>query len=65
MDVLKDGKLVYDLPTLDVMRQQRTDDLERLHSGVRRIMNPHIYHVSLTERLWQLKQDLIQSAREQ
>jgi nicotinate phosphoribosyltransferase len=65
VDVLQEGKLVYDLPTLDALRQQRNDDLERLHSGVRRIMNPHIYHVSLTERLWQLKQDLLQSAREQ
>lgn len=27
------------------------------------LMNPHTYHVSLTERLWDLKQELIQSAR--
>jgi hypothetical protein len=28
-------------------------------------MNPHIYHVSLTEQLWNLKQELIQSAKEE
>jgi len=26
---------------------------------VRRLMNPHIYHVSLTEKLWNYKQELI------
>jgi nicotinate phosphoribosyltransferase len=62
--VLQDGRLVYDLPSIDEMRQIRQADLERLDPGVRRIMNPHIYHVSLTERLWELKQELIQTARE-
>jgi len=23
------------------------------------LMNPHHYHVSLTEKLWQMKQDLV------
>ena len=62
--VLQDGRLVYDLPSIDEMRRVRQTDLERLDPGVRRIMNPHIYHVSLTERLWKLKQELIQTARE-
>jgi nicotinate phosphoribosyltransferase len=41
------------------MRAQRQADLERLDPGVCRIINPHIYHVSLTEKLWHLKQDLV------
>jgi len=28
-------------------------------SGVKQLMNPHIYHVSLRERSWQLKQDMV------
>jgi nicotinate phosphoribosyltransferase len=36
--------------------------VRRLDPGVRRLMNPHIYHVSLTQELWDLKQDLIRSA---
>jgi len=62
VEVLKEGKLVYDLPSVKEMRQRRQADLARLDPGVRRIMNPHIYHVSLTERLWDLKQALIESA---
>jgi nicotinate phosphoribosyltransferase len=64
VDVLKEGNLIYDLPTIEEMRKRRQADVERLDRGIRRIMNPHIYHVSLSERLWDLKQKLIQSAKE-
>ncbi len=62
-DVLKDGKLVYDTPSIEEMRQRRHSDISQLDPGVRRLVNPHTYHVSLTKRLWDLKQALIQSAR--
>ncbi len=52
VEILREGKLVYDLPDLDEIRLRRNADLERLDPGVRRIMNPHIYHVSLTQKLW-------------
>lgn len=59
VDVLREGKRVYEQPSIEEMRAIRDRDLERLDSGVKRIMFPHIYHVSLTQRLWDLKQDLI------
>jgi nicotinate phosphoribosyltransferase len=59
VDVLDEGRLVYDLPSIEAMRQQRKDDMANLHPGVRRIMNPHRYHVSLTQGLWDLKRALI------
>ena len=62
IDVLKDGQLVSDLPTVEAMRAQRRADMNRLDAGVRRLLNPHIYHVSLTQRLWELKLRLIESA---
>jgi nicotinate phosphoribosyltransferase len=64
-DILEDGQRVYDLPSIEDMRQQREADLGRLDPGVRRLINPHIYHVSLTSRLWDLKQDLIEQAKRQ
>ncbi len=63
VEVLCEGKLVYDLPTIEMMRARREADVERLDPGVRRIMYPHIYHVSLTQRLWDLKQALIEAER--
>ncbi len=62
VDVLQEGKLVYDLPTIEQMRRGRQADVHRLDPGVRRLMNPHVYHVSLTQSLWDLKQELIRSA---
>jgi nicotinate phosphoribosyltransferase len=64
VDVLLQGKLVYDPPTIDEIRERRKTDVRRLDPGVRRLMNPHIYHVSLTQRLWDLKQELIHSVME-
>jgi len=62
VEVLDQGKLVYELPTIEEMRDRRLTDVDRLDPGVRRLMNPHIYHVSLTERLWQHKQSLVKEA---
>jgi nicotinate phosphoribosyltransferase len=64
VDVLVEGKLVYDPPHLEVLRRQRQADVARLDPGVLRLVNPHVYHVSLTQRLWELKQELIESAME-
>jgi len=59
---LNEGQLVAELPDLEAMRARRIADVERLDAGVRRLMYPHIYHVSLTQQLWDLKQELIRSA---
>jgi len=61
--ILEEGKLVYTLPTLEEIREKREKDVDRLDAGVRRMMYPHIYHVSLTQKLWNLKQELIEKAQ--
>jgi nicotinate phosphoribosyltransferase len=62
VQILEEGKLLYDLVPIEAMRERRVADISRLDPGVRRLMNPHIYHVSLTERLWNLKQELVTAA---
>jgi nicotinate phosphoribosyltransferase len=62
--VWQEGKLASELPDLEQIRAQRQKDLERLDAGVRRLLYPHIYHVSLTPALWQLKQELIATFKE-
>ncbi|MEI8167938.1 MAG: nicotinate phosphoribosyltransferase, partial [Chloroflexales bacterium] len=59
VEVLREGRLVNELPTLEAIRARRSADVERLDAGVRRIVNPHIYHGSLSQRLWDLKQELL------
>lgn len=64
VDIVRNGKDVYDWPSLDDIRDQRRADVARLDPGVRRLIQPHIYHVSLTQRLWDLKYSLMSSARQ-
>ncbi len=62
VELWDEGRLVYMPPSVDEIRELREKDLERLDPGVKRLLNPHIYHVSLTKSLWDLKQSLIRSA---
>lgn len=64
VEILREGKEVAERPDIEAMRLNREMDVDRLDPGVRRIMFPHIYHVSLTQKLWDLKQELVRSARE-
>jgi nicotinate phosphoribosyltransferase len=60
--IIQDGKIVADRPDIPQMRDIRDKDIHALDPGVRRIMNPHTYHVSLSQKLWDLKQSLIKKA---
>jgi len=40
-------------------KKRRIEDLERLDPGVKRLVNPHVYHVSITRRLADLKAKLV------
>ncbi len=57
------GQRVETPATLAEMRSRRHADVTRLDPGVRRLINPHIYHVSLSPTLWTLKYELIERAR--
>ncbi len=60
--ILDQGTLAYTFPDLAALRDMRERDINRLDEGVKRIVNPHFYHVSLTERLWALKQEQVRTA---
>ena len=60
---IQDGKVVSTVQSFKEMRKTRDQDLEALDPGVRRLMNPHIYHVSLSQKLWELKQTMVQETR--
>ena len=58
-----DGKRLEGSPDLDALRAWRTADLARLDPGVRRMVNPHVYHVSLTAKVKELQRRLVAEAR--
>jgi nicotinate phosphoribosyltransferase len=59
--IANNGELRYQFPSLYEIREQRDKDIQKLDAGVLRLINPHVYHVSLTEKLFQTKRDMLQS----
>ncbi|HEX6220045.1 MAG TPA: nicotinate phosphoribosyltransferase, partial [Acidimicrobiia bacterium] len=57
--VYADGRRKDGEPDIEELRWRRRSDLERLDSGVRRLVNPHIYHVSLTRQMKDLQMSLV------
>lgn len=60
--IVKSGKLVYQFPSIEEIRNHRKEDLSRLHESHKRLHNPHEYKVGLTHALWQQKEHMINQA---
>ena len=54
------GKLVYEKPAIEDIRAYCQKQLELQWDEVKRFENPHNYYVDLSQRLWDLKQELLQ-----
>lgn len=61
--VIVDGELVYRLPDLADIRLAARRELDTISEETRRPKNPHVYHVDLSQALWDLKRDLMQALR--
>ena len=61
LNVMTDGRLVCERPSIEQSRASRRADVARLDNGVRRLINPQPYHVSVSERLWALQEKLLSS----
>ena len=57
------GKQVYELPTLSEIRAHCADSIREMWDEVRRFTNPHNYYVDLSEKLWTVKNNMIQERR--
>ena len=60
--IVKSGKLVYQFPSIEQIRDHRKEDLARLHESHKRLHNPHEYKVGLTHALWQQKEHMLNQA---
>ena len=57
------GRRTDGSPDLETIRGRRLHDLDRLDVGVRRLINPHRYHVSITDQVKRIQEELIAKAR--
>jgi nicotinate phosphoribosyltransferase len=58
-NIIDSGKTVYEFPSIEEIRKIRDDDLNRLDTGVKRLINPHTYHVSISPAMFEEKQKLL------
>ena len=57
------GKLIQEMPTLENVRAYCKAGLNTLWDEVLRFENPHTYYVDLTQKLWDIKNALLESSR--
>lgn len=63
-DIWKDGKFVYDEPTLDEIRDHRTASLDALWDEYKRDLNPEVYPVDLSQKCYDNKLAMIHHIHE-
>ena len=61
--VIENGEIIYDMPSLESIRDHCREELDTLWEEVKRFANPHHYYVDLSQRLWDIKDDLIKQSR--
>lgn len=61
--IFKDGKLVYDMPTLDEICKNEDENIKAFFPEYRRVVNTQDYKVDLSQNLWNLKHELLNKAR--
>lgn len=57
--IFKDGKQVYNLPSLKEVREYCESEVNSLWEEIKRMVNPHGYYVDLSKKLWDLKQKML------
>jgi len=57
--VFRKGRLVGPPERLEAARDRVVDELSRVHAGIKRFVNPHVYPVGLEESLFKMRSDLM------
>ena len=57
--IFKGGELVYDLPSINEIRENCVYHVASLWDEVKRFENPQTYYVDLSERLLNIRSDLL------
>ena len=63
--IFKDGQLVYQTPNIEETKAYCNNEFNTLYEEIKRIDNPHEYYVDLSDKLRNLKEELINTHRKQ
>lgn len=64
VQIVKDGKLIYKLPTLKEIASYAKESLSAFWDEYRRLDQPHLYKVDLSDGLYELKTKMLKEIRE-
>ena len=59
--IFRNGKLVYQCPSLEEVRSYCLDQVDKLWDEVKRFDNPHTYYVDLSQKLYDIKIQLLKN----
>ena len=57
--IFKNGECVYETPTLNEIRDHCAREVSTMWESVTRFENPHTYYVDLSQKLWDIKHELL------
>ena len=57
--IFLNGELVYNLPTIHEIKDYCQKEMDSFWDEVKRLANPHTYYVDLSQKLWDLKHDML------
>ncbi len=60
--VFRGGKQVYESPAITDMQKHLKEEKAKLWPTFKRMVNPHVYHVDLSQQLWDIKRALLDDA---
>ena len=63
IDVIKNGKLVYELPKLKQIKEYAKKEIESFWDEYKRLDSPHLYKVDLSDELFELKRRMLVELR--
>ena len=61
--VFQKGQLVYEQPSLQEIQKYCAEQVGTLWDEVKRFENPHVFYVDLSQKLWDIKQELLRKNR--
>ncbi|MBQ6728173.1 MAG: nicotinate phosphoribosyltransferase [Clostridia bacterium] len=63
VEIIKDGKLVYELPSLKEIKAYCEKELDSFWDEYKRLDKPHVYKVDLSDKLYELKTTMLDEIR--
>ena len=58
-EIFRKGELVYETPSLSVLKEYCSMEIDGLWEEVKRFENPHAYYVDMSKKLWEIKFKLL------